>query len=231
MNLTRRSFVGSMGAGVAALGTTLASDPADAQLVYMPADWHAAEFDKLVKTKARMKQLFDCEAHKSGEILGPMKNSINGLRFGYNIPADQIKVVGAWRGQANLLNFDDSMWEKYKLGEFLKIDDPKTSKPAIRNVYYPKKEGAITDPQDRESIYQDTSIEALCARGLVLLSCHNATENQARSIVKRLSLTVTSEEVTKDLQAHMLPGVISVPAMVAAIAVLQVEGNYAYTVG
>jgi hypothetical protein len=31
-----------------------------------------------------------------------------------------------------------------------------------------------------------------------------------------------------DLQSHTLPGVISVPAMVAAIAMLQNEGRYAY---
>jgi hypothetical protein len=233
MNLTRRSFVGSMGAGVAALGATLAecTPVAEAQLLYMPKDWHAAEFDKLVKSTARVKQLFDCEALKGGEILGPIKNSINGLHFGFGIAADQIKMVGAFRGQANMLNFDDSMWEKYKLGESAKIDDPKTSKPTIRNLSYPKKEGGSPDPQDRESIFQDASLEALMGRGLTLLSCHNATESLARGIVKRLALTVGVEEVVKDLQAHMLPGVISVPAMVAAIAILQVDGHYAYTVG
>ncbi len=46
MNVSRRSFVGQMGAGVAALGTLGAAAPrAEAQLLYMPADWHTAEFD------------------------------------------------------------------------------------------------------------------------------------------------------------------------------------------
>jgi hypothetical protein len=243
MNVSRRKFVGSMGAGVAALGTlnaaggqaaqapNSASGPEHGHMVYLTDDWHMAEFDKLCKSKARVKQVYDCEAIKEGDLFNPMKNSINGLQFGFGIPADQIKVVGALRGPANLLNFDDSMWEKYKLGEYTKTNDPKTQQPATRNVFYPKKEGGTTDVQDRASVYQDYSIEALMGRGLQLLSCHNATENQARAIIKKFSLTVPLEEMVHDLQAHMLPGVISVPAMVAAIAMLQSEGRFAYTMG
>jgi hypothetical protein len=232
MSMSRRSFVGSVGAGVAALGSLGASAPtAEAQMIYMPADWHAAEFDKLLKSKARVKQLFDVDKLDNGSFLNPMKNSFNGLHFGFNIPADQIKIVAALRGNAVVVNFDDSMWEKYKLGDFGKVDDPKTSSPALRNVFYPKKAGGSTDPESPDSIYQDFSLEALMARGLQLLNCHNATNFVARGLVKKLSLTVTAAEVAHDLEAHTLPGVISVPAMVAAIAMLQVDGHYAYTAG
>ena len=232
MSVSRRSFVGSMGAGLAALGTLASTPVAEAQAVYMPADWHAAEFNKLCNMKARVKQVYDCESIKSGEFLNPMKNSFNGLHFGFGIPADQIKIVGAWRGQANLLNFDDSMWEKYKLGEYTKTDDPKTQKPAIRNIFFPKKAAAdATDPNDRNGIYQDWQIEALQTRGLVTLSCHNATTNQAIGIIKKFALTATTEEVVKDLQSHMIPGCISVPAMVAAIAMLQMDGQFTYIAG
>ena len=232
MGMTRRSFVGSVGAGVAALGTLgTSSQPADAQFVYMPNDWHMAEFDKLLKSKARVKQLFDCEKLDNGDFLSPIKNSINGLQFGFNIPVDQIKMVGALRGSANLINFDDSMWEKYQIGEYSKTDDPKTSKPAIRNPFFTKKEGTVKDPQDRNSIYQDYSVQAMMDRGMTFLSCHNATTNQARNIIKKFGLKLDVDEMVKDMQAHMLPGVISVPAMVSAIAMLQVEGKFAYTVG
>jgi len=232
MKLSRRSFVGSISAGVAAIGTLGASSEAEGQMIYMPADWHGAEFDKLLKSKARVKQVFDATSIADGGPLGPIRNSINGLQFGYNVAGDQIKIVAALRGQANLLNFDDSMWEKYKLGEYSKTDDPKTKAPAVRNVFYAK-DAALTSANvnDKTSIYQDYSIEALCGRGMTMLSCHNATMHQAAGIVRRFSLSVTADEVTKDLQAHMLPGCISVPAMVAAVAVLQCDGKYAYTMG
>jgi len=232
MSMSRRSFVGTMGAGVAALGTLAASTPnADAQLVYMPGDWHMAEFDKLLKSKARIKQLFDCEKLDNGDFLGPIKNTLNGLQFGFNIPVDQIKVVGALRGSANLINFDDSMWAKYQLGEYTKTDDPKTSKPAVRNPFVSKKDGLSKDPQDPKSMYQEYTVQAMMDRGMQFLSCHNATTHQAQGIIKKFGLKVEVDEVVKDLQSHMLPGVISVPAMVSAIAMLQCEGKFAYTIG
>ena len=232
MGMSRRSFVSNVGAGVAALGSLGASaSSAEAQLVYMPNDWHMAEFDKLLKSKARVKQVFDCEKLDNGDFLSPIKNSINGLQFGFNIPADQIKMVGALRGSANLINFDDSMWEKYQIGEYTKTDDPKTSKPAVRNPFFPKKEGLSTDPQNQNSAYQDYTAQAMMDRGMTFLGCHNATTHQAMGIVKKFGLKASVEEVVHDLQTHMLPGVISVPAMVSAIAMLQVDGKFAYTVG
>ena len=231
MQRSRRSFVGAMGAGLAAMGTLGAEPRAEGQLVYKTDDWHMAEFDKLMKVKAKVKQVFDATSLADGGPLNPMKNSFNGLQFGYGVAPDQIKIIGAFRGQANLMNFDDSMWEKYRLGEYTKQEDSKTGKPATRNIFYSKGEGTSKDINDPRSVWQDYSIEALASRGLVLLSCHNATMHQAAGLIKRFSLTQSADEVARDLQAHMIPGAISVPAMVAAIAMLQSGGGYAYTAG
>jgi hypothetical protein len=123
------------------------------------------------------------------------------------------------------------MWAKYKVGEWLKIEDPLTKKPATRNIFYPKRNpNGSTDPSDRAGIYQDYGIEALLGRGLQLLSCHNATEGQAAQLVKLYGLKDSVEDVVADLQSHTLPGVILVPAMVAAISMLQSEGHYSYIV-
>jgi hypothetical protein len=232
MKVTRRSFIGSVGTGVAA-ATTIAGSlaSAHADLVYQHNDWNFAAFDKLIKFKGKGKQVYDCHPINEGDFLGAIKNSFNGLQFGYGIPADQIKIVAAMHGPANSINFDDSMWAKYKIGEWLKIDDPDTKKPATRNIFYPKKNPkGGTNPSDRSSVYQDPGIEALIPRGLQLLGCHNATEGQAATLVKHNSLTASVEEVVQDLQTHALPGVIFVPAMVAAISILQTEGKYSYIV-
>jgi hypothetical protein len=229
MKVTRRSFIGTVGTNIAAL--TAMGDPlaADASLVYQHDDWKFAEFDKLLKFKGRGKQMYDVHPIGGGDFLSVIKNSMNGLHFGYGILAEQIRIVACMHGPANMLNFDDSMWAKYRLGEYLKIKDPATDQPAVRNIFFPKKfPSGSTDPNDRGSIYQDYGIEALQPRGLQLLSCHNATEGQATRLVKEYSLSVSVEDVVADLQSHTLPGVISVPAMVAAIAMLQNEGHYAY---
>jgi hypothetical protein len=230
MKVSRRSFLGTVGTGVAAMGTMAGTfATADGELVYQHAEWKFADFDKLLKFKGRGKQVYDVHPIGDGDFLGVIKNSINGLHYGYDIPMDEIKIVAAMHGPANLLNFDDSMWAKYKFGEVFKIDDPATKKPATSNIYYPKKyPTGSTDPSDRAGIYQDYGIAALLPRGLQLLCCHNATEAQAGRMVKQNSLKDSVEDVVADLQSHMLPGVMLVPAMVAAIHMLQSEGHYSY---
>jgi intracellular sulfur oxidation DsrE/DsrF family protein len=108
------------------------------------------------------------------------------------------------------------------------VKDPETGKPATRNIFYPTKPNTLDDVEDPKSKWQDSSMQGLQARGCTFLSCHNATEAQAGTLVKKLGLSVTQEEVTNDLQAHTVPGIQIMPAMVAAMAVLQSEGHFTY---
>ena len=87
---------------------------------------------------------------------------------------------------------------------------------------------ASEDPNDEASSYQDASIQTLQARGVQFLCCHTATEEQSRVLIKLLSLTQQPEEIVKDLLAHLHPGILVVPAMVSAIALLQGEGHFTY---
>src|SRR5271169_1352816 len=88
---TRRSLVGHAALGLAALGAMTA--PTEAQLVYKPTDWNLADFDRLLKKRARVKQVFDETQIGGGRFLNNIKNSINGLQFSFNIAADQILIV------------------------------------------------------------------------------------------------------------------------------------------
>jgi intracellular sulfur oxidation DsrE/DsrF family protein len=226
MDLNRRSFVGTGIAALGALGVTLPT--AKAQLVYQHADWKFADFDKLLKNPARAKQVFDVHPIDDGRFLNSIKNALNGLHFGFGLPAQEIKIAAAMHGASNMLNFDDSMWEKYRLGEWLKVNDPKTGKPAVRNPYLRKNDDGSTNPDDSNSTFQDISIETLQGRGVQFLSCHTASEEQAKALVSQYSLKASPEEIVRDLQAHILPGVLIVPAMVAAIAMLQIDGRFTY---
>ena len=237
-NLSRRSFVTGAAAGATALSALGVFSPsADAQLVYTTADWRVSEFDKVVKDPARVKQVYDVIPIGGGKFLNNIKNSLNGLRFGFGLPAEQIKVVAALHGPTNMLNFDDSIWSKYKIGARLNVTDPATGQPATRNPFYASKAGpglhyASQDPDSEESIYQDTSIQALQHRGVKFLSCHTATEEQVRGLIKVNKLSQSPEAIVTDMLAHTLPDVLVVASMVAAIALLQTGGHYSYiTVG
>lgn len=229
--LTRRSLIGHAAIGLATFGAMDAA--ASPQLVYRSTDWNIADFDRLLKNRARVKQVFDETQIGGGRFLNNIKNSLNGLRFGFNIAEDQIKIVSAMHGPANMLNFDDYVWKKYRIGEWLKVEDPITGQPAVRNPFLVSKAGPDAprdsqDPNDENSTFQDASIQALQARGVQFLCCHTATEEQARALIKQYGLAQQPEVIAKDLLAHTVPGVLVVAAMVAAIALLQSEGHYSY---
>ncbi len=229
MTLSRKEFI----RGAAGLAAVAAASRANAQLVYRRSDWKIEEFQKLTRSPARVKQVFDVTAINGGKFLNNIKNSLNGLHFGFDIPLPEIQIVAALHGPANMLNFDDYVWRKYRIGEWLEVTDPSTGDSAERNVYYDSKAGkdlhyGSQDPNAENSPYQDASVQGLQARGVKFLSCHTATEEQARILIQKWKLKESREEIVKDLQSHLQPGVLVVPSMVASVALLQSEGHYTY---
>lgn len=229
MIFSRRRFVGGFGTGIAALGTFgISSRNGEAQLIYQRSDWDFREFEGLVRFSAKVKQVYDVRAVGEGKFLNNVKNSLNGFHYGFGLANDQIKIAVALHGPANALAFDDSMWEKYRLGEFVGVNDPETGKPATRNIFFPGKKSGSGDLQDPSSKLQDHSIDALQHRGVKFLSCHTATEEQVSALIKKFQLSAPADEIVRDLQAHTLVDVLIVPAMVAAVALLQSEGHFTY---
>lgn len=233
-NVTRRSFVSGAAAGATALGLLGgAARAAEGQLVWKTSDWKPAEFQALVKNPARIKQVYDVVEIAGGNFLTHVKNSLNGLEYGFGLPRGQIKIAAAMHGPANLLNYDDYIWNKYQIGEWMKVTDPATGKPAASNIFYKSKAvsengPASVDPNNEASVYQDVSMQTLQARGVQFLSCHTATEMQARALIRLRKLPLAPEEVVQEMLAHTVPGVMVVAAMVAAIALLQAEGRFTY---
>jgi hypothetical protein len=215
---------------MATMGTV---NSAGGQLLYTKSDWKVSEFNQLAKNPAKVKQVYDISHIAGGKFLNNIKNSLNGLHFGFGIPHEQIKIVAALHGPATLLNYDDFIWNKYKIGAWLEIDDLSTNEPTLKNPYYAGKAGAALhytteDPDSADSIYQDTSIQALQRRGVQLLSCHTATEEQVRALIAQQKLAQQPELIVKEMLAHTLPDVLVVASMVAAIALLQTDGHYSY---
>jgi hypothetical protein len=233
-NITRRSLISRAALGLTTIGLfSGAPHDTEGQLVWRTSEWKLADFQKLVNDPARIKQLYDIVQLGDEKFLNNIKNSFNGLRFGFGIPERQIKIAAALHGPANMLNYDDYIWEKYQIGEWLKVTDPATGKPAVKNLFYNskiglKQESVAKNPDDQDSIYQDTSMQALQSRGAQFLSCHTALEEQVRVLISRNKLSQSPEDIVKDMLAHTLPGVIVVASMVAAIALLQAEGHYTY---
>src|SRR4030088_1086165 len=231
--MNRRSFVSTAATSVAAFATFGMARNTQAQLVYTKSDWKLSEFNQLAKNPAAVKQVYDVTRIAEGGFLNNIKNSLNGLHFGFGIPEEQIKIVAAQHGPANMLNYDDFIWNKYQIGAWLRVTDPSTGQSAVKNPFYPSKATKTLhyssgNPDSPKSLYQDISIQALQHRGVKLLACHTATEEQARALIAHNSLTQQPEEIVKEMLAHTLPEVLVVAAMVAATALLQTEGHFSY---
>jgi hypothetical protein len=234
-DLTRRRFASKAAACFAALGAfSGVNQTAEAQIVWKTSQWKLASFEELLGEKARVKQLFDITQVEDGASLAKIKNSLNGLHFGFGVPVDQIRAIGGLHGPANLLNYDDYVWSKYKVGAWLKINDPKTREPAVKNPFYQSalseeaRITASTDLNDESSPLQDASMQGLQRRGVRFLSCHTALEEQVRQLIKHYNLSEDPETIVRDMLAHTVPHVLVVASMVSAIALLQSEGRYSY---
>jgi hypothetical protein len=227
--LSRRALLSG---AVVTAASAMWKEPLAAQFVWKKGDWHVDEFGKLINSSRRIKQVVHAQAINEGRFLRNTKNSLNGLRFGHGIAVDQIQMVCALNGPANILNYSDYVWQKYRAGEWAKVNDPKTGRPALRNIFYPGKSGTpgydSEDPSNEDSLYQDTGIQALQSRGVQFVSCHTSTEEAARAFIQQNSLSAQPEEVARDMVEHVLPGVIIVPSLAAALAVFQCEGHYSY---
>ncbi|MCU1240816.1 MAG: Tat pathway signal sequence domain protein [Candidatus Acidoferrum typicum] len=235
-DLTRRGFASRAFAGIAAFGLlSKLNPPAEAQLVWSTSEWNLGSFEALLHEKSRVKQLFDITQVEDGASLAKVKNSLNGLHYGFGVPVDQIKMICGMHGPANLLNYDDYVWGKYRIGAWLEINDPRTREPAVRNPYYVSKLTddaahitASTNPSTETSPLQDASMQGLQRRGVRFLSCHTALEEQVRQLIKHYTLSEDPEAIVRDMLAHTVPDVLVVASMVSAIALLQSEGGYSY---
>ncbi len=229
MKMTRKDFLAVTAAGAASAFSVTARG----QLIQTAQEWNPGDFQKVVSRPGRCRQVYDITRIGDGVFLNNIKNSLNGFQFGFGMSPGEINVVAALHGVANLLNFDDSMWTKYKLGEFASVTDPQTHAPAVRNLFYPSSANpSNTKVESEQSIYQDHSMQGLAKRGVSFFLCHTATEEQSRKLKARLGLTEPPERIVKDLLLHTIPGSVVVPSMVATVAVLQLQHRFSYiTVG
>jgi hypothetical protein len=110
--------------------------------------------------------------HLEHLLLAQASNWLNGFQFSYNVRPEDLHLVSATYASANLLTYNDTVWQKYRLGEKYGVVDPKTGQPAVSNPFWPSRNGpaASTDPDNPKSRYRDNGIEALQRRGVLFLT-------------------------------------------------------------
>jgi intracellular sulfur oxidation DsrE/DsrF family protein len=226
----RRGFLARLFSTAAGL-TLVSSSRADAQ---SPSATASGPDAWVREVKGTHRCLFDFPQHKNGAPLLHILNYLNTYNEAYQSAPGSVGAVGTFYSigtQSSIaLGFNDAMWAKYGLGDYLGLKD-KTAKAYTRNVFLkPTADDAhlliqaFQTPNIPElaGVVPAIGIDSLQKMGTKFLVCANALgawclELQARGKGK-------AEDIEKDLRANLLPGVTIVPAMVIAIEKAQAAG-------
>lgn len=162
---------------------------------------------------AKYALVFDVGALQNGGGLYYAKNYLNGMRDGWGAAAPQVMPILGISGDAFPVVFNDAIWAKFGFGASSKTTDSRTGQPAMRNVWWQPKAG---EPM------VEHGVDVLQGRGAQFLLCNNVF----RGVIRRAMAQTQGSyaDVRAELKAGLLPGVIVVPAMVAAMSMAQSRG-------
>jgi intracellular sulfur oxidation DsrE/DsrF family protein len=208
----RRGFLRRLAAAAAMVGGSVA----------LPAPLAAASVsdvaddDWMKALTGKHRTVFDLGAHRNGRPLMQSKNYLDAWRDSFKVPEDQVNLVVGVQGEGIPIVLSDALWSRFHIGQHFELTDPATKAPATRNPFI------AANVATAGLVNAEQSVEALQKRGVRFVACRNAIG----AIAARLSALGLGpvDEVRAALLADLLPGVITVPAMVVALAQLQERG-------
>lgn len=126
-------------------------------------------------------------------------------------PDTELGALVVLRHDAICLALADTLWEKYKLGEYFKVTDKMTNTSSLRNIFWQSKQGDLRSP--------DMAIDRLQTRGVKFCVCAVAIGRISGVLAKQMNLDAA--EVKKEWLSGILPGILVVPAGVWALSQAQ----------
>jgi len=216
-NQSRRKFISQLGLGGATAGLTLlagishATNPGfswskDSQTAHSELNGDSEKWLRSLEGKT-FPIVFDMHEHKDFWA-GIWSNIYLMTNAGENNLG--IAIVIRHGGYPFALN--NTMWEKYKLGELNKIIDKNTGVVSTRNMYW--------EPTGHDYPLPGLSgIKALLDKGVNFCVCNMALKVYGNFIAQANGLP--ADAVYNDFVANILPGIQLVPAGVWALGRLQ----------
>ena len=219
----RREFLGTIATGAAALGFTTLTPSLTAfagEANFNPAVTGDPE-DIFKKITGKRRVVFDStQPHEIMPFAWPrvflMTNAATGTQ------EKDCSVLVVLRHASIGYAFEDWVWEKYKFGEVFKAEDPATKEPAKRNPFWKPKPGAFVIPGFGEV---PIGIDQLQASGVQFCVCNAAMT--VYSTVIGQGMNMKGEDIKKDWEKGLLPGITPVPSGVWALGRAQ-EKQCAY---
>ncbi len=211
--IVRRDFIGKLAVGSAALTAACAQGAAPTAAA-APGDALDTWFGGM---KGTYKVIYDC---------APASAAPDGVLFAHNLlkfSADKLgtktednSIVVCFRHFATPFGYTDAIWAKYpQIAQMLKVDDPKTKKPATRNWLL----------HDLVEDIEGANIPGVTTRGVQFAVCGAATEFIAKLLAGK---TGDAKAIEGELTNALIPNAKMVAAGVVAVQRAQKAG-FAYT--
>jgi len=220
--MKRRAFITRSAGAAAALTAGSGLSSATAQQPRPVASTNDRWLDGMT---ARHRCLFDFPQHGDGTPLIHMFNYIDTYRKAYGEPANTVNAIGTFYGAPGPLAsiplaWNDAIWDKYRIGDLLKLNDPATRAPTRHNMFYRPR---AADPILFNGAMAIAGIENLQRMGATFLMCNNAFMAWI-GFLSGAGTRGNPAEIERDLRANLVPGVVTVPALVIAIEKAQAKG-------
>lgn len=207
----RREFLAQIGGMVTA--ASLDTRRLDAMASQQSPEWDMSWVDRIMAAKYRV--VFNAHAIDDGEAMYSAALVLNQFHEVYGTDDKQTCPAIIFRSAGTPMAFNDSIWERYGVGDRTKVTDPITKAPAKRNIFLKADEGANAQAAAAK-------IAALQQRGLVCLVCNRAMHGFAYEIAEESHKSADS--VYADIRANLIPGAYVVPSGIFALVRAQNAG-------
>jgi hypothetical protein len=199
-------LAGTVAIGLGGLTSTAARAATDATESDGP-DWPG-------KLKGRHRQVVDAYEANSGS---PLAFAYTFLATNATGSATSVVVL---RHTAFPIALTGAMWEKYKIGAALKINDPETKAPAVKNPFLQPKPGIL--------YVEDMAVDRLLSKGTVFGACNMALIFFSKMLAGNAG--VSADEAAKEWAANVVPGITIIPSGTWGLNRAQ-EGGCSYCAG
>jgi len=218
----RREFIGQMAASAIVLAGAACASPASvAQTIATPAPapsqpgpsqtkWDDSWTTRLTSAH---KAVFDSPEIAENSTLGVLQAQryASGVTAALGATAQTVIVV---RHKSIPFAFNDAMWEKYKIGEEIKVKQG--------DAWATKNPGAHPRTGNASGDRPQSNMEWLLSHGHFVLGCDLATQGFATTLAQKHNSTM--QTVYQELKANLVPGLILQPNGIYAVLRAQEAG-------
>lgn len=166
------------------------------------------------------RQVFDATTINEGYVLRFANTWTRTMREAFPGAPDDICALLVMRHQGIAPAFNDTIWEKYKLGALFNVQDPKTGAPALRNLYNSTAQGDWSMPT--------AAVSRMVEGGAVVAVCNAATSVYAGRAARAAGLSIGGQDAYQEWAANLLPGCYLAPSGVLAVHRAQAGGGCTY---